>query len=450
MTAQVRERVVRGLAGLRLAALALVLLFLAACGSRRQVAATGHPAPGTEPLDTFMSGFIAEWDGVGGALAVAKDGRLVFARGYGLADIEAGQAVQPDSLFRIGSVSKPLTAVAILKLVEQGRLDLDAHAFDILARLRPPAGQSMDPRIQQITVRHLLTHTAGWDREVSGDPILGAFGYTIASTLGVPAPPSAEDAIRYMLGQPLDFDPGSRYAYSNLGYMVLGRIIEQVSGRAYEDSVRQAVLRPMGLTRMRQGHTRLSERAPGEVRYYDLPGSALVRSVFPSDTGLVPVSYGGIDIEAIDSCGGWLASPVDLVHFASSVDGLRPPSLLTPRSVEQMLARPPYSFWAGSPWWYSLAWVIEQDEHGLTWSKNGSVWSDFTLLCRRPDGICWAVSFNWCGRGSFDAFASAVPSGVEAAVDQVRTWPDTDMSSEFFPESRPAVQGERRQSEVYR
>src|SRR5690606_2114854 len=122
---------------------------------------------------------------------------------------------------------------------------------------------------------------------------------------------NADAIVRYMMGQPLDFDPGTSYAYSSFGYAVLGRIVERITGGSYEQYVKEAVLEPAGATRMRLGRSLLADRAPGEVRYYD---PATVNSVFPGG-GAVPVSYGGFNIEAMDAHGGWIASAVDLLRF---------------------------------------------------------------------------------------------------------------------------------------
>src|SRR5439155_13454828 len=115
-----------------------------------------------------------------------------------------------------------------------------------------------DPRLSEVTVRHLLQHSGGWNREKSGDPMFKAA--EISSELGVPSPPSSLNIIRYMMGRPLDVDPGTRYAYSNFGYCVLGRILEQRSGESYENYVKKQVLGPMGITRMTLG------RAAREIR----------------------------------------------------------------------------------------------------------------------------------------------------------------------------------------
>jgi len=266
---------------------ALVCLGLGlAIAQARAQAQTGQPAPRLAAFDQLVEGLLQKYDVPGAALAVVKDGRLVLARGYGLADKEQHQPVQPDSLFRIASLSKPFTSVAILTLVERGKLRLEDRAFALLG-----LGKPSDPRLEKITIRELLQHAGGWDRETSFDPMFIPF--RAAKAVGAPAPASCETVIRYMLTQPLQSDPGTAYRYSNFGYCVLGRVIEKVSGQSYEAYVRSAVLAPIGITRMRIGHTLPGERAPGEVRYYDFPGAPLVRSVFPAHPGQVPQPYGG-------------------------------------------------------------------------------------------------------------------------------------------------------------
>ena len=209
--------------------------------NRRTFLATGFAAlaarglakgagPMAEAFDREVGEFMKARAIPGGALAVVKDRRLVYARGYGLADREKNSAVEADSLFRIASVSKPITAVAVLKLVEDGKLDLEQRAFDIVKA--DPLGEG-DARLRQITIRQLLHHTGGWDRGKSFDPMFRS--RRIAKAAGVDAPAMPAAIIRYMIGQPLDFEPGSRYAYSNFGYCVLGRVIERITeiGRAH-------------------------------------------------------------------------------------------------------------------------------------------------------------------------------------------------------------------------
>ena len=258
-----------------------------------------------DPYDRLISEFMDKRDLPGGAIAVVKDGRLVFARGYGLADIQSQEPIQPDSLFRIASLSKQVTAVAVLKLVEDGKLDLDARAFEILSDFREPEGSTRDPRLDQITVRHLLHHAGGWDKNESYDPMWSV--WRTEEGIGALPPITCSDVIHFMLGQPLDFDPGTRYAYANFGYCMLGRVIEAVSGQEYEEFVREHVLKPIGIARMWVGGTRLEERLDDEVRYYPWRGQDPAWSVFPDGPSQVPWPYGGFTWKARTlTAAGWV------------------------------------------------------------------------------------------------------------------------------------------------
>jgi CubicO group peptidase (beta-lactamase class C family) len=275
----------------------------------------------------------------------------------------------------------------------------------------------MDPRIGSITVAHLLTHAGGWDEQATGqDAAMEPLAGLAAKALGVPAPPGSQVMIRYALGRPLDFDPGSKSVYSNLGYQVLGRIIEAISGQTYEQYVRQNVLEPLNIGRMRLARSLPGGRAPGEVRYY--PESRGVASVFPHLHGLVPVAYGGLYLEGIDSSGGWMATPIHLVRFVTALDGSRAAALLKPGTLETMI-RSPRPAPAGK-WSYGLGWAVANEPGGTGWMKLGSTGGDCTYLRRRPDGLVVAASFNKRCDPGFD-------EEVTYAVEQVRDWPAHDL-----------------------
>ena len=143
-----------------------------------------------------------KWSLKGGQLAIAKDGKLVFSRGYGYAELDKNRAVELDSLFRIGSVTKTFTTTAILKMVQAGKLKLTDKAFSILSHLKPATGAIVDPRLLDITVQQLLQHSGGWhDSEPS---FTMPFTRQVAEAVGPPDPPTCETVIRYQLSKPLD------------------------------------------------------------------------------------------------------------------------------------------------------------------------------------------------------------------------------------------------------
>src|SRR5262249_12763406 len=146
----------------------------------------GKAGPGLEPLDRAVIEIMERHGIPGAALAVAKDGKLVYAKGFGWADLAAGITVDIRTLFGLASPSKPIPALAIRLLLERGQLALDDRVFDLLKHIKPARGARVDPRLKTITVRQLLNHTGGWDRAVSGDPI--NWSPQIARALNVPLP----------------------------------------------------------------------------------------------------------------------------------------------------------------------------------------------------------------------------------------------------------------------
>ena len=383
-----------------------------------------------EAFDREMESFMAARNVPGGALAIVKDRRLVYARGYGWADRDKKVPATASSLFRIASVSKPITAVAVLKLVEEGKLSLDARAFDIVPL--PPVienGREPDVRLKRITIRQLLQHTGGWDREKSYDPMFRP--KLIAEKTHTPPPAGTEAVIRYMLGQPLDFDPGSRYAYSNLGYCVLGRVIENISGLDYDKFVREKLLAPVGIQRMQIGASLEGRQANGEVRYYTT-GPSLANNVFPNAAEKVPWPYGGFHLEAMDAHGGWIASVVDLARFSAALDDPGRSPLLKPDSVRAMYEPPaaPVSRQANGALgdsWYGCGWSVRpvRNERANYW-HNGSLPGTATLLVRRWDGLSWAALFN---QRSEDKSLpdSAIDPALHRAAAAVTEWPKEDL-----------------------
>lgn len=385
-------------------------------------------------FDREMEAFMAARNVPGGALAVVKDLKLVYARGYGWADREGKVPARAESLFRIASISKPFTSAAIMCLVEAGKLGLDDAAFELL-KLEPlPQEKSKpDERLRRITVRQLLNHTGGWDRGRSSDPMF--LPERISQAAGVPSPPGARDIIRYMLGRPLDFDPGTSYAYSNFGYAVLGRLIEKCSGLDYGAFVQKHVRTPAGIKRMRLGASLESGRVEDEVKYY-LRTAPQERSVFASHPGRVSAPYGGFCLEAMDAHGGWIASAVDLVRFAVALndpqkDWLKP---VTRKLLYEPPAAPVSRRADGrlEDAFYASGWQVRpvNRQGGANYWHNGSLPGTSTLLVRRWDGLTWAALFN---QRSDDSKLpdNAIDPALHRAAAAVAEWPKEDLFSKF-------------------
>lgn len=364
----------------------------------------------------------------GASIAIAKDGQLKLARGYGLANVEDREPVHADSLFRIASVSKPITAVATLRLVENDQLDLEEKVFEILDEYRGTDGTEPDPGLSRVTVRNLLQHSGGWDRQKSFDPMF--ISRRIEAALGVPKPVSCQDVITYMTGQALDFAPGTEYAYSNFGYCLLGRVIEEVTGQPYEEHVSESVLLPLGITQMTIGGTLGEERLKGEVTYYGYDGQGLVRSAMPGAPVRVPEHYGGFHVEALDAHGGWVASAIDLVRFASSADGSRPPAALQPDTVSEMAGRPDLSRWQGSSSYYGMGWNVRPAGDDANWWHFGNMPGSVSLLVRTHHGFAWAGLFNSRPQNTRE-FILEVDRLMWQGVNSVGQWPNDDLFPDF-------------------
>ena len=212
---------------------------------QEKIPITGSAGPGLESLDKAVTQIMDRHGIPGGSLAIAKDGKLVYAKGFGWADLKNDIPVQPQTTFGLASLSKPITAVSTLLLVERGKLSLDDPALYYLRHISPPRGVTIDPRLKKITIRHLLNHTGGWDRSVSGDPV--TWSPQIARAYRVPMPLTNAQFISFMMGVRLNFEPGTKWQYSNVGYMFLQQIIQKVSGQPYQEFAQRNVLGPMGI-----------------------------------------------------------------------------------------------------------------------------------------------------------------------------------------------------------
>ena len=399
----------------------------------------GKPDGSFQPFDEEIESFMTGCKISGGALAVVKDSRLVYTRAYGWADVEKRIATRPRSVFRIASISKPITAIGTLQLVEQGKLGFDTKAFPLLGLKPPNADEPVDARLNEITVRQLLQHTGGWDRDQTFDPMFRA--QRISETLGVPPPPKPEDVIRYMLRKRLDFDPGTRAVYSNFGYCVLGRVIEKVSGEAYESFIRKNVLAPAGIVGMRIGATLDGKQAPDEVRYYS-PELPEALSVFPNTAVNVPWPYGAFCLETMDAHGGWIASAIDLARFAAALHDPGSCPLLKAPTIK-MMYEPPAAPAARNEdgslkeWWLGCGWAVRPGQGGRhnAW-HSGSLPGTSTLLVRRGDGLSWVVLFNQ--RSSNGKLPDgAIDSALHRAAAAVKEWPEHDLFSDF-PARQPS------------
>lgn len=378
------------------------------------VETTGVAPAALAGFDTVLKTYITEREISCAQLAIVKNGKLVLARGYRYSDgSRYVPPVTPTSLFRVASLSKHITATAVMRLAQEGKLDLGTPVTSLLDL---PA--SADARLSKVTVWRLLQHTGGWDRDISDDYLY--LDHTIAKALGVPLPITQDHIIRYACSRPLDHDPGTRYAYSNYGYMLLGLIVERVAGMDYETYVKQHILAPFGVTRMRLGAATRAQAAPGEVIY---ESAHTAKTVLDASGATVPTPYGGFSMANRGPGGGWLASAVDLVRFARVLDA--PNAVLNATSIGRMLAKPETGVTQDGAWYGGGWWVRQVTGHLNTW-HDGSLPGTYTYLARLQNGFTYAALFNRREETGSPDFHVLSPR-INAEIGKVTTWPTTDL-----------------------
>jgi len=378
---------------------------------------TGVYVPQLQNFDTAMIGLLNQYGVPGGQLAITYYGRLVYNRGFGYADTASHTLVCPDNVFRLASVSKQITSVTIMHLYEQGRVHLDDTVFGVNGILNDTIYQNvLDPRVFDITVRELLTHSGGWNRTISGDPMFDA--YNIAVAMSVTPPANSVTVIKFVLQyDTLDFIPGTQYQYSNLGYAILGRVIEKITGQNYETYVRDSVLQWMNITDMHSGFNLLINSLPNEVHYYDYPGAPYAYSVYDNTT-MVPWPYGGFNIEAMDANGAWVASAEDLCKFLVSVDGFNTkPDFLLPATIDTMV-KPSLNNVN-----YALGWQVNSYNN---WWHTGSLPGTSTEQVRASNQLNWAILLNTRPSNS-TPLVTAADQLVWNVLPTINSWPFFDL-----------------------
>ena len=383
-------------------------------------AQTGIHVPELQAFDAAVLNLMSTYNVPGGQLAISYKGRLVYNRGFGMANTAAQDSVYPGSLFRIASVSKTITGIACMKLFEQGLLSLDAKVFGPEGILNDAIYQNIiDPRYKDISVRMLLQHSGGFDRYASGDPMFQS--YYIAYTMGVASPPPSNVIVQYMLSHMmLDFAPGTKYEYSNFGYCVLGRVIEKITGQSYEDHVRSALLNPLGIAATQLGFNMLADRVPGEVNYYDFPGAPYANSIYDNTTQ-VPWPYGGFDVEAMDAHGGWISSGEDLLKLVCAIDRFDTrPDILTHATIDTM-TKPS----ANRP---NYACGISVNQYNIWWHMGSLPGTTSGIVRNGNKELNWAFLYNT--RDESGNINAAADNLVWNVLPSITSWPDFDLFTE--------------------
>jgi N-acyl-D-amino-acid deacylase len=362
-------------------------------------------------LDDLMAELMIRWTIPGCAVAVVKAGTMVHWQGFGYADRERKIPVERDTLFRVASVSKPITAVAVLRMVERGKFALDTPLGELLPE---DVRDASDPNIARVTVRQLLQHSAGWDDGDHDEVALRNDVRRLARLAGPGGSVTPADIVRHRFKRPLDFMPGTDHAYSNFGYVVLGRIIERATGKPYPDAVREIAFTAPGTDCTAIiGAAGLNELDPREARYYDFPGAQPVEAVLsPGKATAWP--DGGIATTQLDSALGWVTSAPSLALFTdrtfAALHGRS--GLLTEKTVREVIARPAPPLWVGAEAYYGLGWRVRPLPEGPCIWHGGSMPGTSALVVHDPGDVSIAVVMNSRPR-DWDEFSRHLRQGVE-------------------------------------
>jgi CubicO group peptidase (beta-lactamase class C family) len=323
-------------------------------------------------MATVARNFVQHWNAPGLSLAIARDRRILYEQSFGFTGHGSEERLTTSHLFRIASVSKPITSAAIFKLIEQNRLHGEDTIFGQRGILGTRyGGPNYSERIQEVTIDHLLTHTSGGWGNLENDPMF----LNLAM--------DHSELISWTLKNlPLQNPPGKAFAYSNFGYCVLGRVIEKITGQSYEDYVRSTILQPCGITDMRIAQNTLQKRFVREVTYYG------------QGDGPFDDPY-AINVRRMDSHGGWIATARDLVLFAMHVDGFdRYSNILQPETIRKM-ATPTIANRH-----YARGWNVNEKGH---WWHGGDLAGTTAILVRTSSQFCWAALTNTRQNGSPEA-----------------------------------------------
>lgn len=282
-----------------------------------------------DPADSLILAEMQKTGIPGAALAVIKDGKVIKKSGYGLANIETQTPVSSASVFKIASVSKPMIAMGIMMLSEEGKLQLD----DPVSKYLPATPDTWKP----VTIRHFLSHTSGVVRESPGFD-----GYLIQPDTHV---------IKAAYKEPLRFTPGEKYEYCNVGYYSLAEIIRKVSGKPWHEFLTERIFGPLAMTATRT--TSFTDIVPHRVNAYSLQGGKL-ENTFPFLT--------------LRPSGAFLSSLDDLIRWN---EALTRHQLLKPESYQAMWT--PFRLNNGTDSEYGLGWSIDRQNNRRRVRHGGSL-----------------------------------------------------------------------------
>jgi CubicO group peptidase (beta-lactamase class C family) len=346
--------------------------------------------PELEGLDRKVSRYLSKWFIKGGSLAIMRNDSLVYAKGYGWAEEDKELEMKPSHIMRMASVSKLITAAGVMVLQDKGMISIKDTVFGPSGILHGTPLDSLikDKNCHKITVEHLLRHQGGFFR----DPLFSS--RDIMHLMQLDHAPEADDFFRFVLPKRLRFMPGEWEKYSNFGYLLLSRIIEEVAGKSYEAFIKEDVLLPAGVYDMHIAGIYYEDKRDNEVRYYTHEGDGKFIEEYNNSGRIVERCYGGNNIPMLSGAGAWCGSPAELARFVASIDGRDEiPDIISKEAIAQMTEYIDKDT-------FSLGWNDTDPAKG--WNRTGTLAGTTALIKYFPDGECWILITNtstWKGPG---------------------------------------------------
>ncbi len=350
----------------------------------------------------------------GAEVAVSYKGRVVYSKGLGYSDLTDSIEMQPYNLMRVASVSKLITAVAVMHLVEEGKISLNQRIFGPMGILNDDRYLYFrDPKMADVTVYQLLNHSGGWTARW-GDPMF--MPLSIAQQMGKSLPVSMTDIIRFMQTKRMHFRPGTGSVYSNFGYGILGEVVAKASKLPYEEYVRSEILAPLGIYDMQIGFSHIEHRLPNEVIYYEADTTNLWAFDYIKGEQITRRAYGAVDIQTLGSAGGWVASATDLLKIALTIDEFESiPDQLSPEIVDTMVHH--------APGFDPLGW---RTTVGDNWYRSGTLAATSAIIGRLDNEVCYVVLLN-CANYRGPLLATMIRDAMNRAIARIEEWPDVDL-----------------------
>jgi CubicO group peptidase (beta-lactamase class C family) len=363
---------------------------------------SGPRVPELVVVDSAVVAWMEAFSVPGTQVAVMHEGRLVLSRGYGVQSVDRSDPVREENLFRIGSLSKPLTGLAFLQIVEGGMATLDDRPFAVLVdHYTPLPGGAIDHRLLSVTARDILRHQTGHgNREV--DQVAWRAVWQHGET-------EIDRIYRYALGHPLDHDPRTVYQYTNFNTKTIARYMEVLTGTDIESHMRAAFMAPAGVERMAFGRSALHERDPMEVRYHDETG-ALTALMDADDHVMVHW----------DASGAWIGSATDVLRVVrAALEGTPDtPAFLSAETRAEISTRNP-DVSGSANFFMGLHWSINLSGPAPVWSHTGAARGAWAGLSYDHRGIAWALLSNRHSAGELGFQLGPYLEGVD--------WPEHDL-----------------------